>query len=92
LTNWGRYLTAVNREYYDTLSSASKKSLEFQGGPFSGEELERFRADLLRDDMVALRLWDDQAKVQGIEEVTPRAREYLDIVKGHLEEQEGVMP
>ncbi|KAL3443946.1 hypothetical protein BJX65DRAFT_320387 [Aspergillus insuetus] len=80
-----RYLTAVSGDYLDSLSSASKKSLEFQGGPFTGEELERFKNDLLRDEMVALRLWDDAAKVPDIEAVTPRAREYLDLVVQHLE-------
>lgn len=73
-----------------TLSSASKKSLQFQGGPFRGEELERFRNDPLRDEMVALRLWDDAAKVPNIKETTPRAREYLSLVVEHLEKEEGV--
>ncbi|KAL3461238.1 hypothetical protein BJX64DRAFT_261532 [Aspergillus heterothallicus] len=82
-----RYLTAVSDDYLDTLSSASKKSLEFQGGPFKGEDLERFKNDPLRDEMVALRLWDDAAKVPDIETITPRAREYLDLVVDHLEGQ-----
>jgi predicted HD phosphohydrolase len=47
--------------------------------------LERFRNDPLRDEMVALRLWDDAAKVPDIEAVTPRARGYLDLVVEHLE-------
>lgn len=80
-----RYLTATNKAYYETLSSASKKSLEFQGGPFKGAELETFETDPLRDEMVKLRLWDDAAKVQGIEESTPRAGEYRDLIRVHLE-------
>lgn len=83
----GRYLTAVNDSYYDSLSSASKKSLEFQGGPFKGTALAAFEQDPLRDEMVALRLWDDAAKVPGIEDSTPRAREYLNLITAHLEEQ-----
>lgn len=75
----------------DTLSSASKKSLQFQGGPFRGEELECFRNDPLRDEMVALRLWDDAAKVPLIERTTPRAREYLSLVVEHLQKEEGVV-
>ncbi|GKZ26148.1 hypothetical protein AbraIFM66951_009572 [Aspergillus brasiliensis] len=80
-----RYLTATNKAYYETLSSASKKSLEFQGGPFKGAELEKFETDPLCDEMVRLRLWDDAAKVQGIEESTPRAGEYRDMIRMHLE-------
>ncbi|KAL4935133.1 hypothetical protein BDV06DRAFT_234623 [Aspergillus oleicola] len=82
-----RYLTAVNEKYHATLSSASKKSLEFQGGPFQGGELENFRNDPLRDEMVMLRLWDDGAKIVGIESATPRAREYFGLVVEHLERQ-----
>ncbi|KAA8646348.1 HD domain-containing protein [Aspergillus tanneri] len=82
-----RYLTAVNHSYYDSLSSASKKSLEFQGGPFTGPELAAFDQNPLRNEMVALRLWDDAAKVPGIEASTPRAREYLNLIVAHLEEQ-----
>ncbi|EAW21350.1 uncharacterized protein NFIA_065140 [Aspergillus fischeri NRRL 181] len=75
-----QFLTAVDSAYYDSLSAASKKSLEFQGGPFSGAELATFEADPLREEMVLLRLWDDsdRAKVLGIEGLTPRAGEYLD--------------
>ncbi|KAJ5948082.1 hypothetical protein N7466_001097 [Penicillium verhagenii] len=79
-----RYLTAVNKEYYDSLSSASQKSLAFQGGPFQGDELREFEEDPLRDEMVSLRLWDDRAKLVGVEAVTPRARAYLDIIVNHL--------
>ncbi|PKX92236.1 HD domain-containing protein [Aspergillus novofumigatus IBT 16806] len=68
-----RYLTAVDSAYYDSLSAASKMSLEVQGGPFSGAELAAFEADPLREVMVLLRLWDDRAKVPGIEGLTPRA-------------------
>ena len=81
---WYRYLTAVNRAYYDDLSSASQKSLAFQGGPFQGAELQEFEEDPLKDEMVALRLWDDGAKLVGIESTTPRATSYLDMIISHL--------
>jgi predicted HD phosphohydrolase len=84
LNQWCRYLTAINQLYYDSLSSASQKSLAFQGGPFRGEELKVFEQDLLKDEMVSLRLWDDAAKVVGIEDSTPRARDYLEMMVAHL--------
>ncbi|GAQ04261.1 uncharacterized protein L432 [Aspergillus lentulus] len=78
-------LVPAKRAYYDSLSAASKKSLEFQGGPFNGVELAAFEADPLREEMVMLRLWDDRAKVPGIEDFTLRAGEYLGMIVGHLE-------
>ncbi|QKX63780.1 uncharacterized protein TRUGW13939_10951 [Talaromyces rugulosus] len=82
-----RYLTAVNKTYYDSLSSASQKSLKFQGGPFIGEELDTFEHDPLRDEMISLRLWDDAAKVVGVEDTTPRAAAYQDLMVAHLTSQ-----
>ncbi|KAJ5272330.1 hypothetical protein N7478_007455 [Penicillium angulare] len=79
-----RYLTAINNAYYASLSSASQKSLAFQGGPFQGSELEKFEKDPLRDEMVALRLWDDGAKLVGVEDTTPRAGFYLNMIVNHL--------
>lgn len=77
----------MNRAYYDSLSTASQKSLAFQGGPFEGSDLREFDQDPLRDEMVALRLWDDGAKLVGVESTTPRARSYLDMITAHLCQQ-----
>ncbi|CAI7571264.1 unnamed protein product [Penicillium palitans] len=79
-----RYLTATNRGYYESLSSASQRSLAFQGGPFRDADLKNFEEDPLRDEMVSLRLWDDAAKLEGVEAITPRAGVYLDMVIAHL--------
>lgn len=80
-----RYLTAVDLSYYDALSEASKQSLKFQGGPFEGKDLDTFEQDPLRDEMVSLRRWDDEAKIAGIEDVTPRAELYRGMIQRHLE-------
>lgn len=77
----------MDTSYYDDLSEASKQSLRFQGGPFACEELESFERDPLKDEMVKLRKWDDQAKIVGIENVTPRAEEYRRMIQKHLEGQ-----
>jgi hypothetical protein len=34
--------------------------------------------------MVSLRLWDDAAKLEGVEAITPRAGVYLDMIIAHL--------
>ena len=76
----------MDEKYYDSLSEASKQSLKFQGGPFQGNELERFESDPLKDDMVKLRRWDDGAKIVGIEKETPRAGAYRNMILKHLED------
>ena len=79
-----RYLTAIDPSYYDGLSPASKKSLEFQGGPFQGMELENFMNDPLSEDMIKLRKWDDGAKIVGIADNTPRVTVYEPLIEKHL--------
>lgn len=60
-----RYLCAVNPDYWQSLSFASKRSLELQGGIFSPQEASRFIQRPYAKDAVQLRIWDDQAKVPG---------------------------
>lgn len=61
--------------------------MKFQGGPFVGKELETFERDPLKDEMVKLRKWDDQAKIVGIEKFTPRTDAYRVMIQRHLETQ-----
>lgn len=60
-----RYLCRAERGYWDSLSAASKHSLELQGGVYSAENAERFLARPYAREAVALRRWDDSAKVAG---------------------------
>lgn len=57
-----RFLCAMDTNYWDTLSSASKHSLELQGGVFSDAEVDRFLREPHAMQAVALRRWDDLAK------------------------------
>ena len=61
-----RYLVTVEPEYHDTLSAASVRSLELQGGPMTPAEVERFEAVPGHDVAVSLRRWDDDAKLVGV--------------------------
>jgi phosphonate degradation associated HDIG domain protein len=61
-----RYLCAVEPDYLAALSLASQRSLELQGGPFTPDEAEAFRREPHWEDAVALRRWDDAAKVPGL--------------------------
>lgn len=62
-----RYLCATDAGYLATLSPSSVRSLEVQGGPMTASEAERFRSNPAWADAVAVRQWDDQAKVAGAE-------------------------
>lgn len=57
-----RYLTWTDSAYYDTLSEASKQTLEYQGGPMKEEEALAFRNDPLFSQYIQIRIWDDMGK------------------------------
>ncbi|MBI2809165.1 MAG: HD domain-containing protein [Planctomycetes bacterium] len=61
-----RYLCAVDPPYLEALSAASQVSLRLQGGPFSASEIAQFEMDPHFTAAVALRRWDDSAKVPGL--------------------------
>lgn len=60
-----RYLCRSDAGYRDTLSPASRHSLELQGGVFSPADARAFLAHPHAHDAVSLRRWDDLAKVPG---------------------------
>jgi phosphonate degradation associated HDIG domain protein len=64
-------------EYWAALSEDSKRSLELQGGVFTAAEANAFIAQPYAPDAVALRRWDDLAKVEGA--ATPPLSHYLAI-------------
>jgi phosphonate degradation associated HDIG domain protein len=65
-----RYLCAVDPTYTSVLSPGSVASLERQGGPMDAAEVAAFEANPGWEDAVALRRWDDHAKVPDLA-VTP---------------------
>lgn len=60
-----RYLAGCEPGYMDRLSDASRKTLEWQGGPMSATEAEIFASDPDFGMFLRIRQWDDRAKVQG---------------------------
>ena len=65
-----RYLCATDPTYYDTLSAASQHSLQLQGGPMRGAEIEDFCHLPFHQDAVRLRRWDDSGKLAGLQTMT----------------------
>lgn len=61
-----RYLCAVDPAYIETLSEASRESLELQGGPMDDRERRDFEAHPWWREAVRLRHWDDAAKVPSL--------------------------
>jgi phosphonate degradation associated HDIG domain protein len=69
-----RYLCATEPRYHAALSPASQQSLVLQGGMFTPAEVADFDAGLHAKAAVALRKWDDIAKVPGLP--TPQLVEF----------------
>ena len=63
--NAKRYLVAVEPEYRARLSPASLRSLEKQGGALDERSAARFEQLPWARDALALRRWDDAAKMPG---------------------------
>ena len=77
-----RYLCAVEPGYLDCLSAASQQSLALQGGPLDAAAATAFRAEPAADAAVALRRWDDEAKVIGL--ATPGLDHFRGLVAAAL--------
>ena len=61
-----RYLCAMDPGYHGSLSRASVRSLELQGGPFTETEAAKFAARPHAHGALSVRCWDEQAKDPGV--------------------------
>jgi phosphonate degradation associated HDIG domain protein len=82
-----RYLCAVEPDYNAGLSEPSRLSLRLQGGPMSPEEVSRFEMEPWFRYAVAVRRWDDQAKVRDL--VVPELEHYRPCLEAVLTMREG---
>jgi gamma-butyrobetaine dioxygenase len=78
-----RYLCATEPGYCDRLSPASRRTLVVQGGVMTASEVAAARGHPWLADALALRRWDDAAKVPGaatrpLSWWAPRLRTYFD--------------
>ncbi|GAA4406416.1 HD domain-containing protein [Nibrella viscosa] len=83
--NAKRYLTFKSPAYYDMLSEASRKTLEFQGGRMTAEEAHTFEHNHQFVGILQVRRWDEQAKVPGLK--TPNAGHYIQKCERHLKKR-----
>ena len=72
-----RFLTATEKGYYEGLSETSKRTLEFQGGDFSEEQVCAARGYPWLGPKLDVRRWDDRAKVPQME--VPGLEEYEEL-------------
>ena len=80
-----RYLTRRKPEYHAQLSPASRRTLEYQGGPMTEAEAGAFDADPLAPLILTLRRWDEAAKAVSLP--APSLNRYRDVVRSHLRQQ-----
>ncbi|MBC2689168.1 phosphonate degradation HD-domain oxygenase [Pseudomonas kielensis] len=71
-----RYLTLTEPGYYQRLSEASRRTLEYQGGVMSEDEARVFARDPLCAVSLRMRQWDEQAKEMNVPVID------LDVLKG----------
>jgi len=74
-----RYLCSVDDAYLAQLSPSSVQSLKLQGGPFSADQARQFESNPYFRDAVALRRWDDTAKLTDL--VTPNLTAYTELIE-----------
>lgn len=79
-----RYLTWKDPLYYEQLSEASKKTLEYQGGPMLTDEAEAFETHPLFPLIIKMRYWDDVAKIEHLE--VGGLEKYRAMIVRHLEQ------
>ena len=81
-----RYLTFKYPEYFNGLSEASKKTLEYQGGSMNADEAILFEQDELFVDFIEMRQWDELAKQENIPtEIS--LEDFRQLLADHLEKQ-----
>ncbi|MGV8919395.1 MAG: phosphonate degradation HD-domain oxygenase [Pseudomonas sp.] len=71
-----RYLTLRQPGYYEQLSAASRRTLEYQGGVMSPEEADAFEQDPLCSVSLRMRQWDEWAKEMHVPVID------LEVLKG----------
>jgi [1-hydroxy-2-(trimethylamino)ethyl]phosphonate dioxygenase len=74
-----RFLCWQDRAYLQQLSPSSLESLALQGGPMNDEQAAEFLRNPFAQAAIALRRWDDEAKVPGLR--VPYAAYYLPMLQ-----------
>jgi [1-hydroxy-2-(trimethylamino)ethyl]phosphonate dioxygenase len=76
-----RYLCATEADYFGTLSPASVRTLQLQGGPMPAAQCAAFEGEPYFREAVRVRRWDDRAKVDGLR--IPGLQSYRALIEAH---------
>ena len=78
--NAKKYLVSTDTTYYNKLSEASKKTLEYQGGKMTPEEITIFQNDPDFISMIAVRFHDDNGKEINVTNL-PSIEDFIPLLK-----------
>ncbi|CAF0724285.1 unnamed protein product [Rotaria sordida] len=79
--NAKRYLTHIDKDYYNRLSDASKQTLVYQGGPMTNDEAEKFRSHPQFEYSLRMRTFDEAAKDIHFNKYEGKANQYWNLVE-----------
>jgi 2-amino-1-hydroxyethylphosphonate dioxygenase (glycine-forming) len=77
-----RYLVSKYPQYYDKLSEASRGTLFHQGGKLNMNEIEEFEKKENFDIFIAMRSWDERAKVKNMN--LPSFESYREMIERNI--------
>ena len=78
-----RYLVSIDESYYEKLSDASKKTLEYQGGKMNTIETEAFEKDVDIIEILGVRYHDDNGKKIKIKDL-PTIESFMPLIKKYI--------
>ncbi len=81
--NAKRYLSSKKPSYYERLSEASKRTLDFQGGPMSPDEMLVFESHPFFKEILQVRVNDEKGKDVSLN--VPPLEHYAPRIKKHFE-------
>ena len=73
-----RYLCSTEKDYFSSLSNASKRSFELQGGYLTIKQQKSIEQEDYLQSAIKIRKWDDKSKISG--KVVPPLEDYRDIL------------
>jgi putative nucleotidyltransferase with HDIG domain len=77
-----KYLVSKDKDYYDKLSSPSKKTLEYQGGKMTNSEMEIFEQNPDFENSLKVRIYDDMGKQMGMD--IPKLESFYGLIEKYL--------